>query len=148
MTQKNKNLATLLLIVILIILAIYGRAQNWLPLKIGNNPKASVTEKPIEQDISVSLEVNTEKYQTKARAGTTAYDLMNNLKATQGLRFKANDYPGLGSLVEEINGVKNDVKANKYWFYYINGKSANEGVTSYVLKNNDVITWKYEESKF
>ena len=146
--QKNKNLVILLLIAGAVILAVYGYTQSWLPLKIGNNSVTPTLEKTAGQEFSVALVIGDKKYQAKIKQGTTVYYLMNNLKAAQILEFSAKEYEGMGALVEEINGIKNDIKANKFWFYYVNGRSANEGISSYILKNNDVIEWKYEISKF
>ena len=146
--KKNKTIIALLLIAAVIVVAIYISIQSWLPLKLQNNSTPPAPEILVEQEISLSLRAGDNIYQTKVKPGTTVYDLMSELRAAQGLSFIATEYPGMGPLIEEINGVKNDIKTNKFWFYYVNGQSANEGVTSYVLKNNDVIEWKYEESKF
>lgn len=144
----KKNLIIILLLVVVIIVIGYGRAQGWLPLQIENKITAPVVEKQVVEDFKVKLEVGDKKYEAKIKPNSTAYDLMKNLQATQGLKFSAKEYAGMGALVEEINGVKNDIKANKFWIFYINGESSPVGVSSYVLKNNDVINWKFEAYKF
>lgn len=58
--------------------------------------------------------------------------------------FSGKEYSGLGFFVEEINGVKNNTQEGRYWIYYINGKKAQVGISSYILKPNDIIMWKYE----
>ena len=50
--------------------------------------------------------------------------------------------------MEEINGLKNNPQENKYWIYYLNGKSAKLGISTQVVKPGDVIEWKFEKSNF
>jgi hypothetical protein len=119
-------------------------------------PTASVIEKVATSSATSSLPqatgqayilyVGKIKYESAVPAKSTVYDLMLALEQRGDLNFKGQDWPGLGFFVEEINGVKN--AAGNYWFYYINGKSAAVGITSYVLKANDIINWQYEKSKF
>lgn len=142
--MKKKNLFALLIIAAAIGLVAIGFNQGWLPLKIGQAPAVERAG----DNFSVSLEAAGKTYQAKVAAGATAYDLMKKLQLEQGLKFSAKEYAGLGALIEEINGAKNDVKANKFWIFYVNGKSSEVGVSNYVLKNNDIIGWKYEGYKF
>lgn len=79
---------------------------------------------------------------------TTVYQAMSKFAAEGRITFQTIDYPGIGKFVNEINGIKNDQKKGIYWIYYLNGVSAKIGVSQSVLKPNDVITWKYEKSKF
>jgi len=145
---RNKNLIILLITAAILALAIFGHAQGWLPLKIGENKSAVKIEAPVVANLKVKLEVSGKTYQTEVKPGATAYNLMKKLEASQGLKFSAKEYSGLGAMIEEINGVKNDLKANKFWIFYLNGQSSTVGVSGYVLKNNDVINWKYESYKF
>jgi len=62
--------------------------------------------------------------------------------------FKTKTFSGLGEFVEEINGLKNNPQENKYWIYYLNGKSAKLGISTQVVKPGDVIEWKFEKSNF
>jgi len=140
----KKNLAIILSLIVIIAAVGYGRAQNWLPLKLENKNSVPAAKELITADFKVKLEIGDKIYQAEIKPDGTAYDLMKNLQATQGLKFSAKEYAGMGALIEEINGVKNDIKANKFWIFYINGKSSPVGVSSYVLKNDDVINWKYE----
>jgi len=144
----KKNLIVVLLLVVAIILIGYGRAKNWLPLNIENKKSAPAVEKIAVADFKITLEIGDKKYQAEVKPESTAYDLMKILQTTRGLKFSAKEYAGMGALVEEIDGIKNDLKANKFWIFYVNGESSPVGASSYVLKNNDVINWKYEAYKF
>jgi hypothetical protein len=64
--------------------------------------------------------------------------------SSQPFIFSTKNYPGMGQFVEEINGIKNDFKQNKYWIYYINNKSAIAGISQYIIQQGDIIEWKYE----
>lgn len=48
-----------------------------------------------------------------------------------------------GAFVNCINSVCSG--NNYYWMYYINGKSASVGASSYFPKSNDTIEFKYEK---
>jgi hypothetical protein len=70
------------------------------------------------------------------------------IDSRQPFMFSAKEYSGIGMFVEEINGVKNDTSAQKYWIMYIDGESASVGASGYVLRDGDIINWKFEKSKF
>lgn len=78
--------------------------------------------------------------------GKNVYDAMAELSqvSSQPFIFSTKNYPGMGQFVEEINGIKNDFKQNKYWIYYINNKSAIAGISQYIIQQGDIIEWKYE----
>jgi hypothetical protein len=115
-----------------------------------NNQNQKNDNEQIKQDIeklvSVSLKVQDKNYTTKIKEGSSAYDLMNQLK-TQGFIFSATKYSDLGFFVTEINGVKEDRKNHTYWTLYVNGKEAMVGASQLILKEGDSIEWKYENRK-
>lgn len=92
----------------------------------------------------LTIRVDGKDYYTEFTSSTTVYDLMNQLEAKNKISFSGKEYAGMGFFVDEINGVKNDNLAGKYWIYYINGESAQVGISNYVIKPNDLIEWKYE----
>ncbi len=98
--------------------------------------------------INAVLVVSEKRYEAAVPAGSTVLDLMETIKKQGEFKFNGKNSPGLGFFVEEINGVKNSPSANAYWIYYVNEEAAPVGVSSYVLKNNDVINWKYEKPNF
>ncbi len=60
------------------------------------------------------------------------------------ININGENFPGLGFFVQSINGIE---QGNGYsWIYYINGKKATVGVSSYKLKIGDLIEWKYEKN--
>jgi Domain of unknown function (DUF4430) len=60
------------------------------------------------------------------------------LKMTHKVETK--DYGSMGQFVLSIDGIKPDSK--HFWDFFVNGKSSNIGVSSYVLKAGDKIEWK------
>lgn len=85
-------------------------------------------------------------YSIPIEPGNTAYDLMAKAQTDGLIRFSARDYGGdLGQLVEEINGVKSGARGKKYWIYYINGKKAQVGISTYKPQAGDIISWQYED---
>lgn len=95
-----------------------------------------------------TLKINDQTIESQAEPGATVYKTMQDLMAENKITFHATEYSGIGYFVDEIDNIKNDPKNGLYWIYYINGQSARVGVSLYSPKSNDIITWKYEKSKF
>ena len=139
---------------------IQDKEKSLPPVKVENDKQASpslqittttelaTTTTEIINPINTTIQINDQKYNLKLKENATAYDAMQQLATDQKITATMKEYKGMGYFLEEINGIKNDNQNNKYWIYYINGQSAQMGISSYVLKNNDLITWKYENSKF
>jgi hypothetical protein len=53
----------------------------------------------------------------------------------------------MGTLVEEINGVKNGT-GDKYWIYYVNKEMGSVGIDQYQVKAGDVLEMNFEKSTF
>jgi len=96
-----------------------------------------------EKIIEVSLKAQDKTYLQKIKEGSSAYELMNQLK-NQGLTFTANEYSNLGFFIIEINGIKEDRKSKNYWTLYLNGKEATVGASKLILKASDSVEWKLE----
>jgi len=101
-----------------------------------------------KKTLETIIYVNDKEYKVDIYSTSTAYQAMQVLSKESDFSFKGQNYPSIGFFVNEINGIKNDLKNNKYWIYYINNQSAKVGVSNYLIKTGDIITWKYEESKF
>jgi hypothetical protein len=94
----------------------------------------------VQNEIAAVLKVGEQTYEAKVPEQTTAYGFMTKLASTTALTFTSKYATGLGYYIEEINGAKSNDGA--YWTLYINGKESMVGVSSYVLKDNDIIEWK------
>jgi hypothetical protein len=73
----------------------------------------------------------------KGNSGVTALNLLE-----QYYKVQTKNYRGLGTEVTGINGV--DANSKDYWAFYVDGKMAQVGPSSYVTKTGDSVTWKLE----
>ena len=117
--------------------------------QIGVKPLSGVQIGPnalSEKNVKVSLEVLNKKYETNIEENSTVFKVMKKIeeKNTEDnlFNFKYTEYASLGSFITEINGIKGT--SGKYWIYYVNGKEASVGVSKYILKSGDIISWKQE----
>ena len=103
-----------------------------------------VKDAPIDVNVkntTIYLNVFDKNYKTQTEEGINVYDAMKSIE-DKSFSFKATNYSGLGYFVEEINGVKGT--PGKYWIYYVNNEKAAVGISKYILKSGDIITWKQE----
>lgn len=106
------------------------------------------TDLSLRPAAKATLKVGAKMYEANITPGvTTAYNLMTLARDTSDLKFKEKEFPGLGVMIEEINGQKNDNQNQMYWVYYVNGQSATEGISTYILKDGDMIEWRFEKIK-
>lgn len=94
-----------------------------------------------------TLVVNGKNYPITLIGTTSLYDVMKNMDEMGTLQVDFKNYSGLGHFVDGINGINSDTFRAKYWIYYINDAKAQIGISNYTLKQNDIITWKYESSE-
>ncbi|KKP87139.1 MAG: hypothetical protein UR89_C0006G0015 [Candidatus Roizmanbacteria bacterium GW2011_GWA2_35_8] len=52
---------------------------------------------------------------------------------------------GVNAYVVSINGVEAKTEDKEYWAFYVNGKMAEVGAGSYIVKEGDKIEWKIEK---
>ena len=71
---------------------------------------------------------------------TFFYNALVQAKNQGQIAFNGKNYPGLGFFVTDIGTLHTGNKKNL--LYYINGKEATVGVSSYTLKDGDIIEWK------
>ena len=72
--------------------------------------------------------------------GEEGKNALTLLKAKYKVETKS--FGSAGEFVESINGIKPDSK--HFWKFFINGKSASVGASSYVTKSTDVLEWKLD----
>lgn len=72
----------------------------------------------------------------QGQAGQNALALLKKHAAVQTKHYS------FGDQVIAIDGTKGT--GPKYWTFYINGKEASVGASSYVTKNTDTLTWKLQ----
>lgn len=132
-----------------------ARAKKISPLKTLthaiNNTTDTANDKTGEikttSTIFVKLQVNNKRLETSMPANSTAYELMIKLRDENQLSFTAREFGGIGYFIEKIEGIENDTKEKKYWIYFVNGVKAKVGVSTYVLKTGDIVSWQYEKDE-
>jgi len=101
---------------------------------------------PNPEDIQASLVILDKKYNTNIKKDSSVFNVMKKIKSESKpdnpFDFKYTEYSGLGSFINEINGTKGS--SGKYWIYYVNNKEASVGVSNYIIKSGDIISWKQE----
>lgn len=73
---------------------------------------------------------------------TIFYDALMQAKNSGMIMFSGKNYIGLGFFVTDIGTLR--AGDGKNLLYYVNGKEADVGVSSYTLEDGDVIEWKLE----
>ncbi len=63
------------------------------------------------------------------------------------LQLIVKEYPGLGVLVESMNGKTNGAD-DKYWQYTVNGVMPEVGADALQLHDGDVVEWHFTSSEF
>lgn len=86
------------------------------------------------------FKVSDDEFTVQVTEHTTVYDAMNSLMSEGKMTFDGQEYTGLGFFVTQINSL--EAVDGKNLMYYINGKEASLGVSTYVIKEGDIIEWK------
>jgi hypothetical protein len=98
---------------------------------------------PAHKTTQTTLEINGEKYESIITKRESVYDFMSDFKKKGVINFTDKNYIGMGELIISINGIKGN--GEKDWFYYVNGKEAEVGVSNKIINPGDVVSWKYEK---
>ncbi len=113
-----------------------------------NEPRVTIPEiSEKAKPVKITIEINGTPHAISHDENTSLYTAMAELEAQGKLAWVTKEFGSLGKFVDSINGVKSDRLTGKYWFFYVNGEASQVGISNYILKNNDSITWKYETSK-
>jgi hypothetical protein len=102
---------------------------------------------PVVMNVATTTEstslliVGTSTYRIQGHG--TLIQAMRELASTTSFRYTSREYPGLGSFVESINGIR--PSAGYYWILYKAGKKSSVGASSITLRSGDIVEWKYEK---
>ncbi len=111
-----------------------------------NSPIPQSTSTPVNLTQGTFI-ISGKSYPVEFILGSSVYSVMKNLNDNGKVSIKFKNYSGLGHFVDGLDGVNSDTFRAKYWIYYINGAKAQIGISQYALKQNDIITWKYEQAE-
>ncbi|MCX6732061.1 MAG: DUF4430 domain-containing protein [Candidatus Roizmanbacteria bacterium] len=87
---------------------------------------------------SVTQTVGKNKQKIQTKVGSTALQLLNSAHKVVTKGQKENAF------VTAIDGYTANSENKEFWAFYVNGKQAEVGAGSYVIKNHDTIEWKIE----
>lgn len=97
---------------------------------------------PVSEEITFSLKAGGPLAVLHGESGATLYADLEKAKEEGRIHFAAKEYTGLGFFVTEIGELKEG--NGKHLLYYINGKEASVGVSTYIPQSGDHVEWKLE----
>ncbi len=109
-------------------------------IKSAVNKKTEQKKEKVKSFENITLIMGEATVNFSVAPNTLFYDALVKEKSFGRIEFSGKNYPGLGFFVTGIGPLH--ASGGKDLFYYINGKEATVGISSYTLKNDDVIEWK------
>ncbi len=99
----------------------------------------------IELNMDSIKKPNPRRRKVDVNSNANALDVLT-AASEEDSAYKFRDKKGMfGTVITGINGIGQIPEANMFWILYVNGKEADEGVSSFVPNENDVITFKFEK---
>ena len=135
--KKSFYTSSVIFILIFFIFFIITSSQAKPVTKI-ETVKSSASQKENTEKIILLLGEETVNF--SVTPNTTFHNALLYLKNNGKISFSGKNYPGLGFFVTDIGSLH--AGNGKNLLYYINGKEASVGVSSYTLKDGDIIEWK------
>ncbi len=100
----------------------------------------NVNSEKEKEEVKFILKIGEESREVTGINGETLYEI---LKKMPGIVLEGKEYPELGFFVTKIGMVSELSRGGgKELFYYINGEESSVGVSSYVPKGGDIISWR------
>ncbi len=109
------------------------------------SPTTRTSEKKLvakQNDINVNFKILTENFSLFVPESSSVLQALIIAQGQQLTTFSGKEYPALGFFVSDIGDLHSG--DGDYLIYYINGKEASVGVSSYELRDGDTIEWKLE----
>ncbi|PIS41496.1 MAG: hypothetical protein COT25_02790 [Candidatus Kerfeldbacteria bacterium CG08_land_8_20_14_0_20_42_7] len=145
--KSMKNVLRILFVLLAafaIIFIVSARSPHDASIAESNN-----TNQQAPQTVGVTTTINNgsaeASYNQTVASGSSALEVLLLVGEEQGIDISTTEYD-FGSIVDSISGVGVDTTDNKYWIYYINGETATEGASSYLVQDSDTILWNYEDA--
>ncbi len=105
----------------------------------GNDTTGSISESQ-KSASKARITIAGENFEVALTDNMSVYDAMKILKEEGKITFEGKEYPALGFFVTKINSL--EAGDGKNLFYYINGIEASVGISTYEIKEGDIIEWK------
>lgn len=110
-------------------------------------------EKKLEGEITVTLTIhfnNDTVYSKNIKLpdNSTVYDLLLKAVEDNEIDVESTYWESFDSIVVDCityNGVRYASDSNHYWAYYVNGEIGLKGADKEIIKDNDLIEWRFTE---
>ena len=142
MTKKQRIIFISGLVIILLFLVFYQAQKNISQNILSTNPSTSDTNKLPMSNVSLVVEIGDTKINIPTTTGGSLYSALTSAQQNNQITFSGKNYPGLGFFVTDIGSLHS--RNGKNLIYYVNGKEATVGVSSFIPQNGDVIVWKLQ----
>lgn len=137
MKNKRYKIIFILSIATLVLFFASYSTQKNLPV---SEPTQSISVNSVKKTISTTIIAGNETLHLELQAGMSLYDALVLAKENKDIVFSGKNYSGLGFFMTDIGSLHSG--NGKNLFYYINNQEASVGVSSYLLKDGDIIEWK------
>jgi len=138
--KKKLNIGIYLsVVIVLVVIVILVSSTNLFENVESKEYIDNVSLKIISPSWSIS-------YLNISTKNTTVADLLSECADKYNFTIEKEFFQGYDSfLFIAINNLENG-DDDKYWQYYVNGKFADVGCSKFVLNDNDIIEWRFEDS--
>ena len=75
----------------------------------------------------------------------TVYQALEQITQKQDLSIKTEYFEAFQSLLVQSIHIDDNGENNCYWQYYVNGELPMVGCDSYMIKNGDIVEWRFEQ---
>ena len=110
-------------------------------------PNQTVQQNVAEKTFKLKVDFgdnNIKSYETKTNAETTAFSILRDQLVKDSIALETVQYD-FGIFVKKIGDLESTAK--KSWIYYLNGESGQVAADTQILKDGDLVEWKYETPK-
>ena len=139
MKQQNKKFY-IGLVIVLFFFAFFLISSSDKESQISNSVISPIAA--IKKTESATILAGNKKTYLSFSSNALLYDVLVQEKNAGKIIFSGKNYPGLGFFVTDIDSLHSG--NGKDLLYYINGKEASVGISTYILKDGDIIEWKLE----
>lgn len=130
--MKKTNILALFFVVLIV-------GTGYLQFFPKKEPQKKITPSPtISVQQKITAETVLSNRQEQVQKGVTALQALNS---THKIKSKG---VGQNTFVTAIDGREAMADKREFWAFYVNGKQAEVGAGTYIIKNNDTIEWKIE----
>jgi hypothetical protein len=145
--MKKRNFTLPILIIAAILFFVWRYSTREALLGISTESNISPTLPSTQNIAEVSLvdeDTIIVKDSLAINQTTTAFDLLKNLTEKNNINLQTKQYD-FGTFVQAVGDKESTAK--KAWIYFINGQSGQVAADKYVVKEGDIIEWKYVTSE-